>query len=175
MNFFEPIQASKKKNSVRQRLIIYISLSTALLIAGSYGYLHYVIMEQKSLIAEYNSQLQQSSGGRSEYEEQIMLLNSKKDYLSLLYVMNDDGRVVKTLSYIEENIPNEMVITSVLLSIDNINIQAAASEKADIADFERKLRLFELLEDVHVSVINTENGYTTAISCTYKTNDGVIY
>lgn len=174
MNFFTPLLASRKKKSFHKRIVVYLSLCAVLLFAGSYGYLRYVIMEHQSLITVYNSQLQQNSTRRSEYEEQIKIMNNKQEYLSLLSTMVDSGRVVKTLSYIEKSIPDEMYITSVMISADDISINAVSSGNIDIADFERKLRLFDLFEDSHVNVINTGNGCTAAIKCKYKATIEVI-
>ncbi|WP_176461843.1 PilN domain-containing protein [Anaeromicrobium sediminis] len=178
-NFFSHYIDTKKTSKKR---LIHLSLIgiTITLVIGSITFANIqrankIEKEIQDLKNYLNSEERiKKSNELEEIKRKMKITNS---YYTIVEAINTDMDKVDIVSSslmekISSSTPKDLFIKTISLTVKDGQMQGVAKSRVTIAEFVHNLKKIDLVENVHVSIINKESrensSYIFAIRCTFK-------
>lgn len=145
---------SKSKKKASTNIIFVISLLSLFIITLLLFYGLYLPIQQKNKLINKMEEQKEQLLYLTEEEKNYIELKSKIDEISrfdemLSLIKSSNLKITEIIKSMEENIPSDIMVNSLVLSADMLTIEGKASSYQDIAEYIIKLRKIERVVDVN--------------------------
>ncbi len=175
-NFFEPyIGKNKSLTGVKQgKKLVLLGMMALMILYPIYnGWQLYKTQKQVitvGLIAE-SSEIREGKRTMGELTKNLEELQTKhQNMVTLIKNQQQQDMINDLLIYtINDQLPEEVFLQSIKMSLDKVEIQGVAKNKMSIALVENNLSRIEIFENVFIpSIIENSGYYTFTLSFTFK-------
>lgn len=179
INFFKPY-LGKNKERISYKIYVYgAMIIVGLLIIVSFGINTYRIISLNKSINSYSEKLsdpniQTQLKEAEEVNKQINILSEYDTALTdvAISVKGRDNVSDTLLKDISSTLPSEVLFRNLDIVENTISIKGTSTNREAVAELQHNLSGLSIMEDVYVSLINTqssvEEGYSFDIKCVLK-------